>query len=72
MCPCVCVCVLKVCVVLIKEWSGHDPPESDNSGCFYTTVGILLYEMIDQNVTLMLTLILAINVTTDWCIVNVG
>uniref|UniRef100_A0A1X7T259 Uncharacterized protein n=2 Tax=Amphimedon queenslandica TaxID=400682 RepID=A0A1X7T259_AMPQE len=33
-----------------EEWSATDPPESDNSGCFYTTVGILLYEMIDQNI----------------------
>ena len=32
------------------EWSEMQPPEQDVDGAYYTTVGITLFQMIDQNV----------------------
>ena len=32
------------------EWSEMHPPEQDVDGAYYTTVGITLFQMIDQNV----------------------
>jgi exocyst complex component 3 len=34
-----------------EDWQSLELPDADNTGCFYTTVGILLFEMIDQNVS---------------------
>jgi hypothetical protein len=32
------------------EWGEMHPPEQDVDGAYYTTVGITLFEMINQNV----------------------
>ena len=32
------------------EWNEMQPPEQDVDGAYYTTVGITLFQMIDQNV----------------------
>ena len=32
------------------EWNEMQPPEQDVEGAYYTTVGITLFQMIDQNV----------------------
>ena len=37
--------------LFLQDWTSSDPPESDNQGHFYTAVGIMLFEMIDQNVS---------------------
>ena len=32
------------------EWNEMQPPEQDVEGAYYTTIGITLFRMIDQNV----------------------
>ena len=32
------------------DWKAQYLPDADNDGHYYTTVGILLFEMVDQNV----------------------
>ena len=32
------------------EWNEMQPPEQDVDGAYYTTIGITLFQMIDQNV----------------------
>lgn len=34
-----------------EEWSDMQPPEQDVDGAYYTTIGITLFQMIEQNVT---------------------
>ncbi len=33
-----------------EDWDSTTPPEADVNGAFYTTLGITLFQMIDQNV----------------------
>ena len=33
------------------EWDGMQAPEQDVDGAYYTTVGITLFQMIEQNVS---------------------
>ena len=33
-----------------EEWDGMQPPEQDVGGAYYTTLGITLFQMIEQNV----------------------
>ena len=33
------------------EWDGVQPPEQDANGAYYTTVGITLFQMVEQNVS---------------------
>ena len=35
----------------VKEWDGMQPPEQDVDRAYYTTVGITLFQMIEQNVS---------------------
>ena len=35
------------------EWNEMNPPEQDVDGAYYTTIGITLFQMIDQNVRTM-------------------
>ena len=32
-------------------WNEVQPPEQDSNGAYYTTVGIALFQMIEQNVS---------------------
>ena len=32
------------------EWNEMQPPEQEVEGAYYTTIGITLFQMIDQNV----------------------
>lgn len=36
-----------------EDWLSHELPQEDNNGCFYTTVALLLFEMVDQNLSAM-------------------
>ena len=35
-----------------EDWDSMVPPEADVDGKYYTTIGITLYQMIEQNVRL--------------------
>ena len=35
---------------IVQDWKAQYLPDADNDGHYYTTVGILLFEMVDQNV----------------------
>ncbi len=35
-----------------EDWDSTTPPDADVDGAFYTTLGITLFQMIDQNVRL--------------------
>ncbi len=35
-----------------EDWDSTTPPDADVDGAYYTTVGITLFQMIDQNVRL--------------------
>ena len=46
------------------EWSEMQPPEQDVDGVYYTTVGITLFQMIDQNVCNDIHILVHVHVAT--------
>ena len=35
---------------LLQDWDSTQPPEADVNGAYYTTLGITLFQMVEQNV----------------------
>ena len=46
------------------EWNEMQPPEQDVDGAYYTTVGITLFQMIDQNVCNDIHILVHVHVAT--------
>ena len=43
--------VIKMVEAEREDWDSTSPPETDMDGAYFTSVGITLFQMVDQNVS---------------------